>query len=72
MQVMLGCGHDHVNDFCALLPQRHKKRSMMGTKSLSLALGYAMEVAVGSGDIVRSAESVFTDERGFGNSTPGA
>lgn len=40
----------------------------MATKPLSLALGYAMEVAVGSGDIIRSAESVFTDERGFGNS----
>jgi hypothetical protein len=40
----------------------------MATKPLSLALGYAMEVAVGSGDIVRTAESDFTDERGFGNS----
>jgi hypothetical protein len=52
----------------------HNKRSRMATKPLSLALGYAMEVAVGSGDIVLTAESDFTDERGFGNSIriPGA
>ena len=52
----------------------HNKRSKMARKPLSLALGYAMEVAVGLGDIVRSAESVFTDKRGFGNSIriPGA
>jgi hypothetical protein len=52
----------------------HNKRIRMVTKPLSLALGYAMEVAVGSGDIVRMAESDFTDERGFGNSirVPGA
>lgn len=40
----------------------------MATKPLSLAFVYAMEVAVGSGDIVRMAECDFTDERGFGNS----
>jgi hypothetical protein len=46
----------------------HNKRSRIATKPLSLALGYAMEVAVDSEDIVRTAESDFTDERGFGNS----
>ena len=52
----------------------HNKRSRMATKPLGLALGYAMEVAVGSGDIVRTAEIDFTDERGFRNSirVPGA
>jgi hypothetical protein len=52
----------------------HNKRSKMATKPLSLALSYAIEVAVGSRDIVRTTESDFTDERGFGNSTrvPGA
>jgi hypothetical protein len=46
----------------------------MTTKPLSLALGYAIQVPVGSGDIVRTAESDFTGERGFGNSirVPGA
>jgi hypothetical protein len=52
----------------------HNKRSRVATKPLSLALGYAMEVAVGSGDIVRTTESENTDEYGFGNSIrePGA
>ncbi|KAF4628752.1 hypothetical protein G7Y89_g9401 [Cudoniella acicularis] len=38
------------------------------TKPLSLALGYTIEVVVGSRDIVRIVESDFTDERGFRNS----
>jgi hypothetical protein len=46
----------------------HNKHNKIATNPLSLALGYAMEVAVGLGDIVRTAESDFTDERGFGNS----
>jgi len=52
----------------------HNKRSRVAKKPLSLALGYAMEVPVGSGDIVRTAQSDFTDERGFGSSirVPGA
>ena len=52
----------------------HNKRSMMAIKPLSLALGYAIEVVVGSGDIIHTAESDFTDKRGFGNSirVPGA
>jgi hypothetical protein len=52
----------------------HTERIRMATKPLSQALGYAMEVAVGSGDIVHMAESDFTDERGFGTSirVPGA
>jgi hypothetical protein len=39
----------------------------MATKPLSLALGYVMEVAVGSGDIVYMAESDFTNKHGFRN-----
>jgi hypothetical protein len=46
----------------------NKFNSRMATNPLSVALGYAMEVAVGSGDIVRMAESDFTDECGFGSS----
>jgi len=43
------------------------KRSRMAIQSLNLALGYAMEVAVGTEDIVRTTENDSTDERGFGN-----
>lgn len=39
------------------------------TKSISLALGYVMEVAVGSEDIIRMAESDSTEECGSGNLT---
>jgi hypothetical protein len=45
----------------------HNKRSKTAAKPLSLVLGYAMEVAVDLGDIVRTTEFDFTDEREFGN-----
>jgi hypothetical protein len=61
----LGCGHDHVNDFCALLPQGIQQDS---DNPLNPVLGYVMEVAVGSGGIARSAKSDFTDGCGFGKS----
>jgi hypothetical protein len=41
----------------------------MATKPLSLALGYAIEVVVGSGDIVYIVESNFINDYRFGNST---
>ena len=40
----------------------------MAINTLNLALGYVMEVAVDLEDIVRMAESDFTDECGYGNS----
>lgn len=45
----------------------HSNRRV-GTEPLSLVFGYAMEVAVGSGDTVRMTESDITDERESGNS----
>jgi hypothetical protein len=52
----------------------YNKHSKIATKPLSLALSYAIEVAVGSRDIIRIVESEFTDERGFRNliRVPGA
>jgi len=40
----------------------------MATKPFNLALSYAIEVVVGSGDIIYIVESDFTDKRGFKNS----
>ena len=62
----VGCGHDHVNDFCALLPQEIQRDSDAPSQTGPwLCYGGA----VGSGDIVRTGKSDFTDECGFGNST---
>ncbi|OBT40515.1 hypothetical protein VE00_07897 [Pseudogymnoascus sp. WSF 3629] len=62
----------------ALVKEKISARSRMSTETLSVALGYAMEVVAGSGDIARTVnghfEPDFTDECGFGNSirVPGA
>jgi hypothetical protein len=46
----------------------HNKRSRIATKPLSLALGYAIKMAVGSEDIVCIIESNFTNKHRFRNS----
>ena len=46
----------------------YNKYSRIATKPLSLALSYAIEVIVSSGDIIHSAESNFTNEHRFSNS----
>ena len=64
------CCHDSNNNN----NNNKKKRNRMAkiplslSISLSLAFGYAMGVAAGSKDIVRTADCDFTDERVFGNS----
>jgi hypothetical protein len=59
---VLGCGHDHVNDFCALRPLKESQQDNDPT-----APGCATEGAVDLEGIARMATSDITDERGFSN-----
>jgi hypothetical protein len=63
-----GCGHDHVNDFCALLPQEQKKSQQNNHETAQFGpwLCYAVEVAVDSEGIVRTGGSDIIGERGSG------